>query len=315
MAGWSEQQIQDWYKDQPVVPSRDYVLTLVPRIKDLDQREGFKIYQYGSASYSSRDAKSGVIKNVTHDLYCVLIGDFDVSKPTYIIIGGTHGYEKGGPLAALGFAEDEAASLMNQSNFIVYPCLCPGPYEKELRCTEGRIDPNRDAFPEGAKSQEMQAFAESLKQLHSRIFRGSLTRKFTAAIDLHETPKKDVEINRENAEAGGEIFALDVFPEGLFLIAFDKDMLFADHIIRSVIKEGCHVVSDEFIYDVPNHNGVMLMSEMGKPTGRVRQLTALYTEANFTTEFCGMEIDDTMSDDIRAEPQRAAIRGLLSYSF
>ncbi|HOO50603.1 MAG TPA: hypothetical protein PLK94_04855, partial [Alphaproteobacteria bacterium] len=72
MAGWSEQQIQDWYKDQPVVPSRDYVLTLVPRIKDLDQREGFKIYQYGSASYSSRDAKSGVIKNVTHDLYRVL---------------------------------------------------------------------------------------------------------------------------------------------------------------------------------------------------------------------------------------------------
>ena len=79
------------------------------------------------------------------------------------------------------------------------PCLCPGPYEKELRFTEGRVDPNRDAFLDDAKTQEMRALARSVKELHQRLFDGNPERKFAAAIDLHETPRLDIAIDRENA--------------------------------------------------------------------------------------------------------------------
>lgn len=311
MGAWSAERFERWYREQPVVPERDYQETLVPRIRSLDKREGFSVEKYGEAAYETLNRETGHISKVLHDLYCILVGNFNPDKPTGIVIGGTHGYEKGGPLAALGFAEEEAASYAEKINIIIYPCLCPGPYEKELRFTEGRIDPNRDAFLDEAKSQEMKALARSLKDLHARMFGKDLRRSFAVAIDLHETPKKDLEINRENAEAGEERFVLDDFPEGLFLIAFDKDQDFAQDILMSARNEGHRIVSDETIYGIPNHGGILLMSEMGPTTGRVRQLTAHYTRANFTTEFCGMNISDAMPDAERAAPQRAAIRGML----
>ena len=80
----------------------------------------------------------------------ILIGDFSQERPCYIVLGGTHGYEKGGPLAALKFAEEQASQYADRLNIVIYPCLSPGPYEKELRFTEGRIDINRDALLDNA---------------------------------------------------------------------------------------------------------------------------------------------------------------------
>ncbi|MDX1459807.1 MAG: hypothetical protein R3348_02010, partial [Xanthomonadales bacterium] len=207
-------------------------------------------------------------------------------------------------------AEEDAARYAEQSNIVIYPCLCPGPYEKELRFTEGRVDPNRDAFLDGAKTQEMRALARSVKKLHQRLFDGDSNRRFTAAIDLHETPRLDIAIDRENAEAGGELFELDIFPRGMFLIAFDEDQEFANRIIQNIRREGHHVVDDDTLYGSPNHDGVLLMSEMGAVRGRVRQLLKHYSEASFTTEYCDEHLTDETPDAERVDPQMAAIRGM-----
>ena len=317
---WSEERFRKWYQEHPIIPSRDYVKTLVPRIKALDEHPGLSLEKYGEASYTTasnadiNDVRSGgsngKISRVTHDLYRLLIGNFCQERPCYIISGGTHGYEKGGPLAALKFAEEEASQYADRFNIVIYPCLSPGPYEKELRFTEGRIDINRDAFLDNAQTQEMQALAKSVKELHQRLFKGGSDKKFTAAIDLHETPFMDIAIDKESAEAGGEAFKLDIFPQGLFLIAFDEDQELANKIIQNVRLEGHHVVDDDTLYGSPNHDGVLLMSEMGPVVGRVRQLFKHFTTASFTTEYCDIDLTDETPDAERVDPQMAAIRGM-----
>lgn len=313
---WSEEKFRRWYQEHPVIPSRDYVKTLVPRIKALGERAGFKLEKYGEASYTTIsetvDDSAKKASSVTHDLYRLLIGDFAQDRPCYIILGGTHGYEKGGPLAALKFAEEEASQYADRFNIVIYPCLSPGPYEKELRFTEGRIDINRDAFLDSAQSQEMQALAKSVKELHQRLFNGDSDKKFTAAIDLHETPFMDIAIDKENTAIGGETFELDIFPKGLFLIAFNEDQDLANKIIQSVRLEGHHVVDDDTLYGAPNHDGVLLMSETGPVTGRVRQLLKHFAAASFTTEYCDIDLTDETPDAERVEPQMAAIRGMFS---
>jgi len=311
---WSEEKFKKWYQERQVIRSRDYVKTLVPRIKALGERAGFRLEKYGEARYTTTseivDGSVEKTSRVTHDLYRLLIGDFRQERPCYIVLGGTHGYEKGGPLAALKFAEEEASQYAEHINIVIYPCLSPGPYEKELRFTEGRIDVNRDAFLDNAQTQEMQALAKSVKELHQRLFRGDLDKKFTAAIDLHETPFMDIAIDIENAEAGGETFELEIFPRGLFLIAFDEDLELANKIIQNVRIEGHHIVDDDTLYGSPNHDGVLLMSEMGPVEGRVRQLFKHFTTASFTTEYCDVGLTDDTPDAERVDPQMAAIRGM-----
>ncbi len=311
---WPQERFDRWYRERPVIPARDYVKTLVPRITALGERAGFRLEKYGEATYSTamaaEDGGAGEATHVTHDLFRLLIGDFDPEKPCYVVLGGTHGYEKGGPLAALKFAEEEAARYTNECSIVIYPCVCPGPYEKELRFTEGRIDPNRDAFLDKAQSQEMRALARSVEELHQRLFNGDSSRKFTAAIDLHETPFMDIAIDKENAEAGGEAFELEIFPKGMFLIAFDEDLALAQQIIRNVRREGHHVVDDDTLYGSPNHDGILLMSEMGNVAGRVRQLLKHFATASFTTEYCDEHLTDETPDAERVEPQMAAIRGM-----
>ena len=311
---WPPEKFQRWYQERQVIPSRDYVKTLVPRIRALGERAGFELEKYGEASYTTNScAVEGGIEEtsrVTHDLYRVLIGDFSQERPVYIVLGGTHGYEKGGPLAALKFAEEEASQYADRFNIVIYPCLSPGPYEKELRFTEGRIDINRDAFLDDAKSQEMRALAQSVKELHRRLYNGDNDKKFTAAIDLHETPFMDIAIDKENAEAGGETFELDIFPKGMFLIAFYDDQHLANKVIQNIRLEGHHVVDDDTLYGAPNNDGVLLMRATGPASGRVRQLLKHFTTASFTTEYCDIDLTDETPDAERVDPQMAAIRGM-----
>jgi len=311
---WSADKFQKWYQERPVIPARDYVKTLVSRIKALGERAGFNLEKYGEATYTTTsDTIDGAVEktsHVTHDLFRLLIGDFSQERPCYIVAGGTHGYEKGGPLAALKFAEEEATQYTDRFNIVIYPCLSPGPYEKELRFTEGRIDINRDAFLDSAQTQEMKALAKSVKELHRRLFKGDSNKKFAAAIDLHETPFMDIAIDKENAEAGGEMFELDIFPEGLFLIAYEEDLNLANKIIQNVRTEGHHIVDDDTLYGSPNHDGILLMSEMGPVTGRVRQLLKHFSTASFTTEYCDVRLTDETPDAERVDPQMAAIKGM-----
>jgi len=120
----------------------------------------------------------------------------------------------------------------------------------------------------------------------------------------------DIAIDIENAEVGGETFELDIFPKGLFLIAFADDQKLANKIIQNVRTEGHHVVDDDTLYGSPNHDGVLLMSQMGPATGRVRNLFKHFTTASFTTEYCDIDLTDETPDAERVDPQMAAIRGM-----
>jgi hypothetical protein len=96
----------------------------------------------------------------------------------------------------------------------------------------------------------------------------------------------------------------------LFLIAFKEDQHLANKIIQNVRLEGHHVVDDDTLYGAPNNDGVLLMSETGPATGRVRQLLKHFTTASFTTEYCDIDLTDETPDAERVEPQMAAIRGV-----
>ena len=79
-------------------------------------------------------------------------------------------------------------------------------------------------------------------------------------------------------------------------------------------SEAVDVVDDDTLYGSPNHDGVLLMSEMGPATGRVRSLFKHFTTASFTTEYCDIDLTDETPDAERVDPQMAAIRGVLRSS-
>ena len=307
---WTQSQRDDWYKKQKVKPHRNYAVTIAPRIQALQDQKGITVEPYGSVTYGHEDDQ-GTVDKRTHDLFVIRVGDFDPEKPTNVIIGGTHGYEKGGVEAALSFAEQEAAQYADTHNILIYPCLCPGPYEIEHRFTKGAIDPNRDALLDGAQSPEMQAFVQSIQEQHRRLFGDDLTRKFNVSSDHHETPKLDQTVILKMMEAlRGEKFDIgDKFPEGMFVITGQENtVVFAQNIISRVRADGHPIVDDEKLYGEPNLKGVLLHGL----EGTVQDLMAKFTRVSLTTESCGLHIHDGMPDKDRAADQLSVIRALFS---
>lgn len=309
---WTAEQRDVWYRSQEVKPHRDYADTIVPRIAALKDREGLTVETYGSVTYELNNNEGGIDKR-THDLYVIRVGDFDPDKPTHVITGGTHGYEKGGVEAALSFAENEAAQYAGEHNILIYPCLCPGPYEIEHRYTQGVIDPNRDALLNEAQSAEMQAFVASIQAQRKRLFGDDLTRKFNTSADLHETPLLDQTVILKMMEdLAGEDFGIDDgFPEGMFLITGNENnLVFAQNIIRRIRAEGHAIVDDEKLYGEENRGGVLLSNK----GGTVSTFMAGFAKISMTTEFCGLGLHDGMPDKARAAPQLAVIRATIAES-
>ena len=71
-----------------------------------------------------------------------------------------------------------------------------------------------------------------------------------------------------------------------------------------------HVVDDDTLYGSPNHDGVLLMSDMGPARGRVRQIFKHFATASFTIEYCDIGLTDDTPGTERVEPQMVAIRGM-----
>lgn len=309
---WTAEQRNSWYKGQKIKPHRDYATTVVPRIEALRGRKGVNVETYGSVTYELENDQGGIAKR-THDLYVIRIGDFNPDKPTHVIIGGTHGYEKGGVEAALNTAENEAAQYTGEHIILIYPCLCPGPYEIEHRFTQGVIDPNRDALLIGAQSPEMQAFVASIQAQHQRLFGDDLTRKFNTSVDLHETPLLDQTVILKMMEdLQGEDFGIDDgFPEGMFLITGDENnLVFAQNVIRRIRAEGHAIVDDEKLYGEENRKGVLLNNR----GGTVSTFMSKFARVSMTTEFCGLGLHDGMPDSKRAAPQMAVVQATIAES-
>jgi len=307
---WTQEQRDHWYKEQQLKPHRDYAKTIVPRIEALKGSKGIEVETYGSVTYELNNEQGGIDQR-THDLYVIRIGDFDPNKPTNVITGGTHGYEKGGVEAALSFAENEALGYAETFNVIIYPCLSPGPYEVEHRFTQGAVDPNRDALLKGAKSPEIRAFVKSIQAQHQRLFGDDSARKFNRSADLHETPLLDKTVILEMMESlQGETFGMDEkFPEGMFLITGEESNLaLVQSMVRKVRADGYPIVDDDKLYGEPNLKGVLL----NQLEGTVEDLMSKFTTVTLTTESCGLHIHDGMPDKERAADQLSVIRALFS---
>jgi hypothetical protein len=305
---WTQEQRDGWYAKQQVKPHRDYALTIMPRMDELRKLQSIKVETYGSVTYKHNNDQ-GTVDERTHDLLLIRVGDFDSTKPTIVITAGTHGYEKGGVEAALSFAEKEAAQHADTHNILIYPCLCPGPYEIEHRFTQGAIDPNRDALLEGAQSPEMQAFVQSIQDQHRRLFGDNLTPQFNKSADLHETPKLDkTVILQMMEELQGETFGMDEeFPEGMFLITGQQSSLaVAQSMIRRVSDDG-HLIVEGELYGGKNREGVLLLQGVSET---VEGFMEKFTKHSVTSELCGLYIDDDLDDKVRAEPQLSVIRSL-----
>lgn len=291
-----------WYRNHPVVVDRDYQKTILPRITAHEGREGFKVQQYGQAIYD----------DVKHPLMRVLIGTFDPKNPKpVVVLTTTHGYEKGGPLALLDFLENKAEEYAERYDIVVYPCLAPGPYEKNLRYTIGRKDTNRDCAEDRRETQEMSAFVSSIHALHQKLYGEKTKQKFAAAVDLHETPPEDWAIDQETATLNGEVYQHYDIPDGYYALTNRKSEAFVRRLLKAVEDGGIPIIQGDEILDAKAENGIVFRQELPSSVrGTTQQFMEDFAAFSVTTELC---FSNPLSDEDRAGPQLDAIEGAFAH--
>ncbi|MCB9973330.1 MAG: succinylglutamate desuccinylase/aspartoacylase family protein [Rhodospirillales bacterium] len=256
-----------------------------------------------------------------YPLMCVSVGDFENGKPNILITGGVHGYEPSGIEAALRFLETEAMPLSEKFNFKVYPCLSPWAFEYDHRWNNQAEDPNRlfskDLnFLAGINGQpgrvaridECQNFMDSMEQ--SGI-------SFAGAIDLHETPDRDVFLRQERADRFGTPLGDDyqIIPQGFYLILTTPgqeqdiwdELKFGRHIISGV-KGVSPIAPEEIVLNKKNQGGIIfsppsegtLRSYLSNHAGNVA-VTEVYPD------------HPEMNPDTAVATQIAAVHALLDY--
>lgn len=149
------------------------------------------------------------------------------SKPTVLITGGTHGYEKSGVMGALRFLSSGKAEKYSQFfNIVVVPCVSPWGYEKNERWTAAAIDPNRSfgraspSSPEPLRTEEstkLMAFLDGLGIGRDGSDRDVI--KWLCHIDLHETTDSDCQEFRPAKAARDGLTEYDNhIPDGFYLV-------------------------------------------------------------------------------------------------
>ena len=164
----------------------------------------FDVEQYGTLS-SDPDR---------YALYCVKTKKWDASKPSVLITGGVHGYEKSGVQGALLFLQTEAQRY-SDFNICVCPCICPWGYETIQRWTASAEDPNRH-FLAGTSCEETTALMALVQSLG--------VEQWTMHLDLHETTDSDLyEFRPAKASRDGVPLPDEAIPDGFYLIGCDCD--------------------------------------------------------------------------------------------
>ncbi len=225
--GWTDSQIQQWFAQISQTRKRSYQQDVAARLQTLPANL-VSLEQYGSL----KEDIGG------HPLFRVTVGDVNNSNPTILLTSGVHGYEPSGVEASIRFLEKEAPSLTDQFNFVVYPCVSPWSYEFDHRWNNRAEDPNRcfSRAADIAQIDECTHFMNSIETSNLPLA--------ACALDLHETPDRDVELRRKRAERFGIPLAPDfrVIPDGFYLILTQADeeaaqgdrMLFGRAIVDAV---------------------------------------------------------------------------------
>ena len=147
-------------------------------------KENFDVQQYGALS----------LDPPRYPMFAVKSREWRADKPSVLITGGVHGYEKSGVQGAILFLQQAAAEYESRFNILVCPCVSPWGYEAIQRWNAQAVDPNRSFNPEGevveGRSFNPEAATEESAALLALL--GTLgVDEWMCHIDLHETTDTD----------------------------------------------------------------------------------------------------------------------------
>ena len=297
--GWDIRQKLDWFAAISQSQKRDYCNDVVSRLRALPSNT-HTLEKYGSLS----------IDKDRYPLFNVRVGDFDNGNPNILITAGVHGYEPSGIEAALTFLETDAAMLTNAFNFVVYPCISPWAYEFDHRWNAFAEDPNRNFSRAGNVNQ----IDECVRFMNSVEARGA---KFAAAIDLHETPDRDIELRQERASRFGtelEEYWQSV-PQGFYLMmtkptssCLGHRAKFANSIMKEV-SEVSPIAPEPDLLGYRNNSGVIWAPNKGNV---LRVYLGNHADQVAVTEVYPNHKDVGHKKAI--DVQRAAIYGAIHYA-
>ena len=219
---WGVHERAAWFTHANTI-HRSYKEEVLAKLTSL--KSTFDVEQYGALEHDPE----------RYPLFCVKTRDWDASKPSVLITGGVHGYEKSGVQGALLFLQTEAQHYSARFNICVCPCVCPWGYETIQRWTGKAEDPNRH-FVASSDCEETTALMDLVQSLG--------VAQWTMHIDLHETTDSDLhEFRPAKASRDGLPLPEEIIPDGFYLIGCECDETSVERRWLSAIIEGVRTVT------------------------------------------------------------------------
>jgi hypothetical protein len=297
--GWNQRQIDDWRAAVIAGGKRRDYAAIVSRLTALP------------ANTHTLDHYATLTAGDDHyNLLCVTVGDLTNTDPILLITGGVHGYEPSGVDATIKFLERDAPRLAQHFNIVAYPCISPWAYEYDQRWNADAIDPNR-VFSRSATIPSIDECHHLMTSIEQRGIR------YAAAIDLHETPDRDIELRQMRSDRFG--LPLDqnfrIIPQGFHLIVSEKEaaednekqLRFGRSILNEV-SAFSPIAPDATITNLPNRNGIILSPPKD---GMLRNFLGKYTDHVGVTEL--YPDHPAMNPTRCVDAQIAAIHGAFKF--
>ena len=288
------------------VVQRSYKDEVLQKLNRLPEKP-FVLQQYGQLSDDP----------TRYPLFSVRTRDWSPDKPSVLITGGVHGYEKSGVQGAILFLMEHAERYSKYFNILVVPCVSPWGYETIERWNAQAIDPNRSFNPNGevvpGRSFNPEPGTEESLALISHL--GSLgVEQWTCHVDLHETTNTDeTEFRPAKAARDGSEYVPGVIPDGFYLVANLENAQPAWHAaIIKAVREVTHIApadAEGKIIDEP----VIQEGVIGIPPPALIGLCAGITNAPYATTTEVYPDSPRATDEQCNRAQVVAISAALDY--
>lgn len=261
-------------------------------------KDVFDVEQYGSLPCDPERYKLYTVKTKA--------AAWDAAKPTLLVTGGVHGYEKSGVQGAILFLETAGTKYAEKFNIVCCPCVSPWGYECIQRWNPNAHDPNR-GFHDETPVEECAAVRALIEKLGGADI-------FAVHTDLHETTDTDEsEFRPAKSARDGEAFEAEGIPDGFYLVgdgtkkqdAFDKALI-------DSVKEVTHIApadKDGHIVGLPpTQDGVVYV-----PSAAKLNLCMGVTNAKYVTTTEVYPDSPKANDDICNRAQVAAVSTALEF--
>ncbi len=298
---WGDLKRLHWYFNQVSIGRmRDYVEDITLPLQAI-QDPNVTVSQYGHLT----------IDGPRYPLHVVEIGQRNNAKPTHLIMAGVHGYEPSGIKAAMSFIQGGYKQYFDKHNFVIYPCVSPWAYEYDHRWNAFAHDPNRLFSEDKEWADECRYFMQDIRRRSN----------FETAIDLHETPDRDIDLRKSRASRYGTELEdyWQYVPQGSYLMTSSLSET-ANSIARqqrdtfrlSVVQHMGTIsplAPEEKILGKQNHQGTTISVPV---LGTTRAFLDSVAKHVGVTEVYSDH--PSMNADRAVETQLAAIQGAVSYS-